>query len=173
MNRTIIIGILVIVAAIAGILLIRSGSAPTLYPTPSASNTQSAPPESSPLSSPTAGVSPTSVTSPTSTATPSHVASPTPTPVPRVKEFDIVAKRFEFTPSTIAVQKGDRVRLRIVSTDVTHGFSVPDLGIEKTLPPNQVTSVEFTATERGVFSFQCSVFCGAGHSHMTGQIIVR
>ncbi len=90
-----------------------------------------------------------------------------------VKEFTITAKRFDFTPSTITVDKGDQVRLKITSTDVTHGFAIDEYGIDERLPPNQEAVIEFTADKAGAFTFYCSVFCGSGHSGMNGQLIVE
>lgn len=89
-----------------------------------------------------------------------------------VKEFDITAKRFDFTPSTITVNKGDKVKLRIKSIDVTHGFSLPGYGISRTLEPNKDVVVEFVADKAGSFEFRCNVFCGSSHSEMKGMLIV-
>ena len=89
-----------------------------------------------------------------------------------VKEFVITAKRFDFTPSIITVNKGDKVKLRIKSVDVTHGFSLPEYGISKTLEPNKEVVVEFIADKKGEFEFRCNNFCGSGHSEMKGVLIV-
>ncbi len=94
-------------------------------------------------------------------------------PISEVKEFMISAKRFDFTPSTITMDKGDQVRLKITSTDVTHGFAIDEYGIDERLPPNQEVVIEFTADKAGTFTFYCSVFCGSGHSTMKGQLIVE
>ena len=87
-------------------------------------------------------------------------------------EIKITAKRFEFEPKLITVQKGKPVRLLITSTDVQHGFAIEELGINKKLKPNEVTVVEFTPTRVGRFPFQCSVMCGSGHDEMTGELVV-
>ncbi|MBI2546420.1 cupredoxin domain-containing protein [Candidatus Woesearchaeota archaeon] len=93
-----------------------------------------------------------------------------------VKEFEITAKRWEFIPSTIEVNKGDRVRLKVTSIDVTHGMALPDFGVESVrLPPNETQTIEFVADKTGTFNpgMICTVFCGSGHSDMKGSIIVR
>ncbi len=72
----------------------------------------------------------------------------------------------------ITVKKGEQVRLNITSIDVTHGFSIPDFGVNTSLVPNQTNTVEFTATKTGTFSFFCSIFCGSGHSGMRGTLQV-
>lgn len=90
-----------------------------------------------------------------------------------VKEFGIVAKQFSFEPNTITVNKGDKVKLKITSTDVTHGFAINEFGVNEQLQPGKTVNVEFVADKSGTFTFYCSVICGAGHSGMRGQLIVR
>lgn len=84
----------------------------------------------------------------------------------------MTAKKFEFSPSTITVKKGDRVRLQITSEDVTHGFSLPDFGVSMNLEPGKMTEVAFTPDKAGEFDFRCSVFCGTGHGTMAGKLVV-
>ena len=91
----------------------------------------------------------------------------------QTKEFNVTAQQFSFNPSTIRVKLGDRVRLNITSTDVEHGFAIDALGVSQTIPAGQTTTVEFTASETGTFTFYCNVVCGAGHSDMQGQLIVE
>ncbi len=90
-----------------------------------------------------------------------------------VVEIDVVAERFSFSPNPIRVNYGDRVRLKIKSKDVTHGFALPDFNINKILNPGEITIVEFVADKKGRFGFYCSVPCGVGHAGMTGNIIVQ
>jgi len=92
---------------------------------------------------------------------------------PAVKEFDVTAKRFEFSPAEITVNKGDTVRLRLTSTDVTHGFALGAYGINAQIKPGETTLVEFNAAEQGTFPFICNVYCGAGHPGMKGLLIVQ
>ncbi len=92
---------------------------------------------------------------------------------PPVKEFSIVAKQFEFTPSTITVKKGDNVIIRLTSADVKHGFSLPGFNISKEVDAQTPVTIEFVADKTGTFEFRCSVPCGEGHSEMTGQLAVE
>ncbi len=91
----------------------------------------------------------------------------------QVKEFNIIAKQWEFEPDTIRVKRGDRVRLIIESVDVAHGFGLPDFGIDEYLNPGDRVVVEFVADKKGVFPFRCTVYCGVGHSDMRGRLIVE
>lgn len=93
--------------------------------------------------------------------------------IPAVKEFTITAKSWEFSPGTITVNKGDKVRLKITSTDVTHSFLLTDYNINTKLEAGQTQIVEFTADKAGSFSFRCGVPCGSGHKEMTGTLIVK
>lgn len=85
----------------------------------------------------------------------------------------MTAKKFEFDPSEIRVKQGAHVTIEITSTDVEHGFSLPDYNIKVDLPPNETVKVEFDANKAGAFPFHCSVPCGLGHSKMKGNLIVE
>ena len=90
-----------------------------------------------------------------------------------MKEFTIVASQFKFEPSTITVNKGDHVRLKIKSVDVTHGIDIEGYEINRELKPGQEVVIDFIADKSGDFEFYCSVVCGAGHKEMEGKLIVR
>jgi heme/copper-type cytochrome/quinol oxidase subunit 2 len=83
------------------------------------------------------------------------------------------ARQFEFDPDTIVVNRGESVRLRITSEDVTHGFGLSDFGIERTLPPSETQIVEFTANQAGQHHFHCTEYCGEGHDDMHGELVVQ
>jgi len=91
----------------------------------------------------------------------------------KIKEIEIMARRFSFEPSEIKVKYGEKIRLKIISLDVTHGLSLPEFGINKTLEPGKETVIKFIANKRGSFDFFCSVYCGEGHSQMRGKLIVE
>tara|TARA_Y100000310_G_C20284077_1_gene623985 strand:- start:45 stop:497 length:453 start_codon:yes stop_codon:yes gene_type:complete len=90
-----------------------------------------------------------------------------------IKEFDITASNWKFEPSTINVNKGDKVILHIVSTDVEHGFAINEFNIDVNLKPGQTVDIEFIANKKGEFLIFCNVFCGIGHSDMEGTLIVN
>ena len=89
-----------------------------------------------------------------------------------VKEIDMTAKKWEFNPDRIDVKKGDTVRLKIRSLDVTHGFALPQFNVDERLIEGKETIIEFTADKEGTFDFYCSVFCGEGHGSMRGTLVV-
>jgi len=90
-----------------------------------------------------------------------------------IKEFDMTAKQWEFTPSTITVNEGDTVRLNIKSEDVTHGFAISEFDVNERVLPGKTTIVEFVADKKGEYTFFCSVQCGSGHGGMRGKLIVE
>ena len=90
-----------------------------------------------------------------------------------VKEFTMTAKNWAFVPSTITVKKGDKVRIKITSVDIEHGFALPDFNINVDLQPGQTQVVEFVADKTGTFNFRCSIPCGEGHREMRGVLIVQ
>ena len=88
------------------------------------------------------------------------------------KFFEIKAKRFVYTPNIIKVNKGDWVRIRLISEDVHHGFFIDGYGIKTSAHPGQEGSLKFLADKVGRFSFRCSVTCGALHPYMIGYLYV-
>ncbi|MBI2117621.1 cupredoxin domain-containing protein [Candidatus Peregrinibacteria bacterium] len=84
----------------------------------------------------------------------------------------VTAELWKFTPNIIQVQQGEDVTLEITGISGTHGFSVPDLGINATIIQGQTVSVTLPTNRPGTFDFRCSVPCGAGHQDMKGQIVV-
>ena len=103
-------------------------------------------------------------------------SSPPPVPEqssPQVHEVSLKVFQFGFDPDTVTVKKGEKVKLLLTSTDVTHGISIDGYGMDAVLRPGVETPLEFTATKSGTFSFYCSVFCGSGHKTMTGKLVVQ
>jgi cytochrome c oxidase subunit II len=90
---------------------------------------------------------------------------------PRVVE--ITAKRFEFTPATITLKKGETVKLRVTSEDVTHGFFQRAMKIDTDLTPGQTQEVTVTPEKTGTFTAICHHFCGAQHGNMKLTIVVE
>ncbi len=88
-------------------------------------------------------------------------------------EIDMTAKKFEFDPSTITVNKGDKVKIKLTSTDVNHGIAIPEYGISQKVDVGKTETIEFIADKSGEFTFFCNVFCGSGHKEMKGNLIVK
>jgi len=81
----------------------------------------------------------------------------------------------ELKPPVIKVNKGDRVVLKLTSSDVIHGFSLKDFGIfiNDGIHPGKPQTVSFIADKEGTFTFACNAICGSHHENMFGTIIVN
>lgn len=90
---------------------------------------------------------------------------------PRI--IEITAKRFQFTPNLVTIKKGETVKLRLHSEDVTHGFFMRALKIDEEVEPGQTTEVTITPDTAGKFLTICDHFCGANHGNMNLMIVVE
>jgi cytochrome c oxidase subunit II len=90
-----------------------------------------------------------------------------------VHEIPVTAKKYEFTPSSIHVKKGEHVRLLITAVDHDHGFKLPAFDIQQELKKGDTTTIEFTADKAGTFRFACSHVCGFGHRGMKAELVVE
>ena len=89
--------------------------------------------------------------------------------------ISIVAERFSFVPSVIRLEQGEVVELRIRSLDTNHGFRIREAGVNVIVPKRGRgdARILFRAQKKGVFPFDCSKACGAGHTIMRGRIVVK
>jgi heme/copper-type cytochrome/quinol oxidase subunit 2 len=103
--------------------------------------------------------------------------------------IELVAKKYEYSPSPIHIQVGKRVQLRITAADHDHGFkiaTVPD-GSDPSGKPGlifaspqdcvqlkkgETTTIEFVAQTPGTYPFRCCHTCGLGHRGMKSQLVV-
>jgi len=83
------------------------------------------------------------------------------------KEFTVKAFRFGYTPNTISINKGDKVKIIVDNTDTLHGIRIPELNVKG----NEI--LEFTADKTGEFDWYCNNMCGEEHKTMRGKIIVK
>ena len=90
---------------------------------------------------------------------------------PRV--IEITAKRFGFTPNQITLKKGETVKLRLTSEDVTHGFFLRPLKIDEEIVPGKTTELTLRPQTAGTFTTICVHFCGVNHGNMKMTIVVE
>jgi cytochrome c oxidase subunit 2 len=88
------------------------------------------------------------------------------------RRIALSARKFEFSPSEIHLEKGERVVFELTALDFPHGFSVPDFGVRRDFLPGKTVDMEFAADRAGRFPFLCDNFCGEGHDTMSGLLIV-
>ncbi len=102
--------------------------------------------------------------------------------------IELVAKKYEYSPSPIHVKAGTKVQLKITAVDHDHGFKIavdPD-GVKRSgkaglvfaspqdcwqLKKGETTTIEFLAQAPGTYTFNCCHICGLGHRGMRGQIV--
>jgi len=93
--------------------------------------------------------------------------------VPTERVIHITAKKFDFSPDSITLKKGEPVVFEISSADREHGFNLRAFGVRANISPGKVSRIRFTPDKTGKFTFSCDVFCGDGHEEMTGTVIVN
>ncbi|MCU1494679.1 MAG: cytochrome c oxidase subunit [Acidimicrobiaceae bacterium] len=67
---------------------------------------------------------------------------------------------------------GETVRIVLTSVDVVHGFYIPEFNFSRYAQPGVVNKFDFTPTTTGVFSGQCTQYCGLYHAEMLFSVRV-
>lgn len=92
-------------------------------------------------------------------------------------EIFVVARTVErggWSPARIVVRRGQKVRLRILAEDVTHGFQLLHFGVNAgAIKTGTSKAVEFTPDRAGEFPFYCSVRCSPLHMALMGTLVVE
>ena len=65
--------------------------------------------------------------------------------------------------------KGRDVQFHITSLDVTHGFWLPQMGIQVDANNDTITDLRVTPNKLGTFDVRCTQFCGLNHAFMVTQ----
>ena len=92
-----------------------------------------------------------------------------------VREFRISVQQWYYNPVILKVNPGDRVRFILKSEDITHGFAINELGINRTIYAGETVGHEVVIPPdmpEGTYTMYCSVFCGMGHPILKGKMIV-
>jgi heme/copper-type cytochrome/quinol oxidase subunit 2 len=103
--------------------------------------------------------------------------------------IELVAKKYEYSPSPVHLKAGSTVQLKITAVDHDHGFKIgagPDgakpggkAGLVFSSPQDcwqlkkgETTTIEFLAQASGTYTFKCCHTCGLGHRGMKSEIVV-
>ena len=81
--------------------------------------------------------------------------------------------KIDTTNPTITLKKGEAVKFRVTSEDVTHGLFLRALKIDTDLEPGQTREMTVTPEKTGTFLAICHHFCGAQHGNMKLTIVVE
>lgn len=99
---------------------------------------------------------------------------------PGVKEIDdklyqvfINAQMWSFEPSELYFPVGSEVDFYLSSKDVVHGLHIAEKSINMMAVPGGINKSTVVFDEPGVYQIVCHEYCGSGHQHMRGEIIVN
>jgi plastocyanin len=92
---------------------------------------------------------------------------------PQVRDFNIVARRYAFTPSRIEVRQGDIVRISLTTEDIPHTLTIDRYRVSKKATPERGATIEFVADTPGTHAFYCSLTTEDGCRKMRGELVVR
>ena len=77
---------------------------------------------------------------------------------PSMKEFTITGKNYSFAPSTLAVKKGDTVKIIFKNMDGFHDWRIDEFRVgTQRIRAGQENTITFVADKTGQFEFYCSV----------------
>jgi cytochrome c oxidase subunit 2 len=88
-------------------------------------------------------------------------------------EATIISLAFGYTPDEIVIPRGSKVNFTVTSTDVLHGFQVPNTTINTMIVPGQISKFSYVFDKPGEYLNICNEYCGAGHQVMMSKIIVE
>jgi cytochrome c oxidase subunit 2 len=84
----------------------------------------------------------------------------------------LLARMWAWYP-ILKLRKGETYRLHLSSVDLQHGFSLQPLNMNFQVLPGYDHVLTLTPTSAGEFTIVCNEFCGIGHEHMIGKILVE
>ena len=93
--------------------------------------------------------------------------------VPEKRRFEIVARRYTFTPARIEVHENDLVTIVFSTEDIPHSFTIDEYRIAKRAAPGRPVTFQFRAEKAGTFVFYCNLTTEEGCKRMRGELVVR
>ena len=84
----------------------------------------------------------------------------------------LIAQQYMFVPHCAVVPASTRVRFRLTSADVTHGFFVQNTNANAMVVPGYITNVVTYFSHTGNYEMPCDEFCGFGHHAMIARVVV-
>lgn len=151
------------VIAVAVLALLGGGYYVATREASNEGNTVQATPSSTPT--PTISITPTNTE-----ATPSSSITPT-AKTGAIKEFTITGQNYSFNPASIAVDRGDTVKVTFKSSGGVHDWVLEAFNVRTSLlGSGQSQTVQFVANKTGTFEFYCEPHRSMG---MTGTLTVK
>lgn len=76
----------------------------------------------------------------------------------QVKEFSVTGSPFKMVPNTLAVKKGDTVKVTFKNAQGIHDFTIDEFDVKtKQLQAGEQEVVQFVADKAGSYEYYCSV----------------
>ena len=107
------------------------------------------------------------------------------TEAPQAFHVDVTARQWQWdvqypglegmphTLNVVHVPAGAPVHLRIMSSDVIHGFWVPSVSGKLDAVPGRVNRLRLLIDTPGEYLGRCAEYCGTGHAHMPFKLVVH
>ena len=89
--------------------------------------------------------------------------------------YEVVLRRagVSIHAGALTIPLGSKVTFYVTSSDVVHGFFIPNTDINMMVIPGWVNEDEHTFTRPGEYLLICHEYCGIGHQNMFAKIEVR
>lgn len=85
------------------------------------------------------------------------------------KVLNVVATNFQFDKPEYTVNKGDAVKVKLVSKEGKHAMEIAGLNVN--LQGGQSKEVAFE--KPGTYEIVCTLPCGDGHANMKSKLVVK
>jgi len=91
----------------------------------------------------------------------------------QVRECEVTAGDFAFTPARLEVRQNDIVKVTFRAIDIPHSFTIDDYRIAKRAGVGQTIAFEFRADHAGTFPIYCSLTADTRCRRMKGELVVK
>jgi cytochrome c oxidase subunit II len=85
----------------------------------------------------------------------------------------MVALAYGYNPEKMEVSVGSTVWFTVTSSDVVHGFAIPETNVNNMIAPGEVSQISHKFTKPGVYPILCKEYSWGGHENMQATIEVK